>query len=88
MLAADFFEGLTDPRGKDNQTYPFEYLMLMALSATLAGIDSCVGIADYAGTHAFFFSTYFNLPYTPRHDTSLYILSKIVQDEMEIWFRK
>lgn len=88
MIAADFFEGLTDPRAKDNQTYPFEYLMLMALCATLAGIDSCVGIADYAETHAYFFSSYFNLPYTPRHDTFLDILSRIDQDEMEVWFRK
>ena len=88
MIAADFFEGLTDPRAKDNQQYPFEYLMLMALSATLAGIDSCVGIADYAETHASFFSSYFKLSYTPRHDTFLYILSKIDQEEMEAWFRK
>lgn len=88
MKLVEFFEGLTDPRVKDNQKYPFEYLMLMALCATLAGIDSCVGIADYAETYANFFSSYFKLVYTPRHDTFLEILSKMDQNEMEIWFRK
>lgn len=88
MNLVEFFEGLTDPRIKDNQKYPFEYLMLMALCATLAGIDSCLGIADYAETHASFFSSYFNLPYTPRHDTFLEILSRMDQREMETWFRK
>ena len=84
----EFFDGLTDPRAKDNQKYPFEYLMLIALCATLAGIDSCVGIADYAETHEPFFSAYFNLRYTPRHDTFLNILSRLDPAEMEIWFRK
>ena len=88
MVPVDFFEGLTDPRAPDNQKYPFAYLMLMALCAALAGIDSCVGIADYAETHAAFFSSYFNLTYTPRHDTFLNILSRIDKDEMEVWFRK
>lgn len=88
MNFKEFFEGLTDPRVADNVTYPFEYLMLMALCAALAGIDSCVGIADYAETHAEFFSAYFKLPYTPRHDTFLYILSRIDEAKMELWFRK
>lgn len=83
----DFFLGLTDPRVPDNQQYPFEYLMLMALCACMAGIDSCVGIADYAETYASFFSSYFKLPYTPRHDTFLEILSRIDSQEMEKWFR-
>jgi len=84
---SDFFLGLTDPRTPDNQTYPFEYLMLMALCGSMAGISSCVGLADYAETYASFFSSYFKLPYTPRHDTFLELLSRIDSEEMEKWFR-
>lgn len=82
------FDGLTDPRAKDNQKYSFHYLMLITLCATLSGIDSCVGIQDYAEAYVDFFSSYFKTPFTPRHDTFLELLSKLDNQEMEVWFRK
>jgi hypothetical protein len=69
MDITKLFEGLTDPRAKDNQTYPFECLLLIAVCAIMSGIDSFTGIEDYAETHKSFFDSYFKLTYTPTHDT-------------------
>jgi hypothetical protein len=81
------FEGLTDPRDKSQQTYPFEGLMLMAICAAFSGIDSFVGIEDYAETHKDFFDSYFCLSYIPRHDTFNRLFKDLDMDEFESWFR-
>jgi predicted transposase YbfD/YdcC len=81
------FEGLTDPRAKDNQTYPFECLLLIAVSAIMSGIDSFTGIEDYAETHKSFFDSYFKLTYTPTHDTFNRLFQILDINEFEAWFR-
>ena len=82
-----FFKEITDPRHPDKQTYPFEYLMLIAICAAMAGIDSYAGIEDYAETHKEFFDSYFKTPYVPRHDTFIRLFQGIDINEFEQWFR-
>jgi hypothetical protein len=61
--------------------------MFMALCGAMAGIDSFVGIADYAELHKEYFDEYFNHIYTPRHDTFLNLFSRLNMAEFENWFR-
>jgi len=88
MDLSNFFHGLTDPRTPDNQTYPFEALMLMAICGVMAGIDSYTGIEDFSETHKSYFDTYFNLTYIPRHDTFNRLFQALDMGEFENWFRK
>ena len=88
MNIEKLFEGITDPRTKDNQTYPFECLMLIAVCAIMSGTDSFMGIEDYAETHKDFFDSYFNLTYTPTHDTFNRLFQALDINEFEVWFRK
>lgn len=87
MKVKEFFSDLKDPRSPSNQTYPFECLMLMSICAAMAGIDSYVGIEDYAATHKDFFDDYFDLEYTPRHDTFLRLYLSLDMADFERWFR-
>lgn len=87
MNIKEFFSELKDPRSPHNQTYPFECLMLISISAAMAGIDSYVGIEDYAATHKEFFDKYFNLKYTPTHDTFLRLYGLLDKVAFEQWFR-
>jgi predicted transposase YbfD/YdcC len=88
MNLTELFEGLSDLRGTSNQTYPFTYLMLIAICASMAGIDSFVGIEDYAAAHKDFFDRYFGTIYTPRHDTFNRLFQNIDSAKLETWFRK
>ena len=81
-------QSLTDPREVTNQLYPFEYLMLIAICASMAGIDSFVGIEDYAVAHKECFDRYFGVNYIPRHDTFNRLFQLIDVSEIETWFRK
>jgi predicted transposase YbfD/YdcC len=87
MPLTELFSGLEDPRAVDNQKYPFKYLMFISVCAAFSGIDSYVGIEDYAETHKDFFDKYFNLPYVPRHDTFSHLFSLLERDKLETWFR-
>ncbi len=82
------FEGLTDPRKSDNQKYPFPCLMLMATCALMAGIDSFVGIEEYAEIHKDFFDPFSSHIYTPSHDTFRILFQDFDTKEFEVWFRK
>lgn len=88
MNLKKLFEGLTDPRETTNQSYPFEYLMLIAVCASLGGIDSFVGIEDYAIAHKECFDHYFGVNYIPRHDTFNRLFQSLNPSEVEAWFRR
>lgn len=88
MDITNLFEELTDPRDQSGQIYPFENLMLMAVCAAFAGIDSFVGIEDYASTHKDFFDQFFKTSYFPRHDTFNRLFGALDMVEFEQWFRK
>ena len=88
MDITKLFEGLTDPRDQSGQIYPFENLMLIAVCGAFAGIDSFVGIEDYASTHKDFFDQFFKTSYFPRHDTFNRLFGALDMIEFEQWFRK
>lgn len=62
--------------------------MCMAVCALMAGIDSFVGMDDYAKIHKAFFDGYFNHIYTPSHDTFRNLFRDLNMQEFETWFRK
>ena len=88
MDISTLFEGLTDPRKIDNQKYPFCCLMLMAICALMAGIDSFVGMDEYAENNKDFFDQYFEHCYTPSHDTFRRLFQDLDMKEFEDWFRQ
>jgi predicted transposase YbfD/YdcC len=88
MELKKLFEGITDPRETKQQTYPFEYLMLISICSFMAGIDSFVGVEDYATVNKAFFDRYFGARYIPKHDTFNRLFQKLCPRELEVWFRK
>jgi len=54
----------------------------------MAGIDSFVGMDDYAKIHKDFFDRYFNHFYTPTHDTFRKLFRDLDVQEFESWFRR
>ncbi len=64
------FEQVEDPRSSRNQRHPFETLMATSLLASLAGVDSFSGFADFAWAHIDSLKEYFEFPNGPAsHDT-------------------
>jgi hypothetical protein len=88
MELKKLFEGITDPRETKQQTNPFEYLMLISICSFMAGIDSFVGVEDYATVNKAFFDRYFGARYIPKHDTFNRLFQKLCPRELEVWFRK
>ena len=88
MELKKLFEGITDPRETKQQTYPFEYLMLISICAFMAGTDSFVGVEDYATANKAFFNCYFGAKYIPKHDTFNRLFQNLCPRELDVWFRK
>src|SRR3990167_3688983 len=65
-----YFENLQDPRSPRNQKHPFMTLIGTSLLASLAGIDSFSGFADFTESHFEELEKWFKFPSgTPSHDT-------------------
>lgn len=65
-----YFENVSDPRSERNQRHPFTMLIGTTLLASLGGIDSFSGFADFTEAHLDVLSNYFEFPNgTPSHDT-------------------
>ena len=65
-----YFENLQDPRSIRNQKHPFMTLIGTSLLASLAGIDSFSGFADFTESHFDALEKFFKFPCgTPSHDT-------------------
>ena len=68
--ALKYFENLSDPRSKRNQKHPLMTLIGTSLLASLAGIDSFSGFADFTESHIDALNEHFDFPYgLPSHDT-------------------
>ena len=68
--ALKYFEQIEDPRSIRNQKHPFMTLIGTSLLASLAGIDSFSGFADFVESHFEALEKYFEFPYgPPSHDT-------------------
>ncbi len=64
------FEKIQDPRSERNQKHPFMMLIGTSLLASLAGIDSFSGFADFSESHFEKLQEYFDFPHgSPSHDT-------------------
>lgn len=68
--ALKYFSDIEDPRSLRNQKHPLEMLIGTTLLASLAGIDSFSGFADFTEAHYEKLSSYFDFPHgCPSHDT-------------------
>src|SRR6185312_9921327 len=68
--ALSCFETIPDPRSVRNQKHPFMTLIGTTLLASLAGIDSFSGFADFTEAHFDKLEEYFAFPHgVPSHDT-------------------
>ena len=68
--ALKYFENVKDSRSIRNQKHPFMTLIGTSLLASLAGIDSFSGFADYVESHFEALEKYFKFPCgSPSHDT-------------------
>lgn len=68
--ALKYFSDIDDPRSERNQKHPLMTLIGTTLLASLAGIDSFSGFADYTESHYEKLIDYFDFPYgCPSHDT-------------------
>lgn len=66
----DYFREIRDPRSERNQRHPFMTLIGTTLLASLCGIDSFSGFADFTESHFEELEKYFEFPHGfPSHDT-------------------
>ena len=70
MLGAfQYFTDIDDPRVLRNQRHPFMMLIETTLLASLSGIDSFSGFADFTEAHYEKLMEYFDFPYgIPSHE--------------------
>ena len=68
--ALKYFSDIDDPRSLRNQKHPLTMLIGTTLLASLSGIDSFSGFADFTEAHHDKLIDYFDFPYgCPSHDT-------------------
>ena len=68
--ALKYFENVNDPRSSRNQRHPLMMIIGTTLLASLAGIDSFSGYADFTEAHQEELKAYFDFPHgVPSHDT-------------------
>ena len=60
--ALKYFENIQDPRSLRNQKHPFLTLIGTSLLASLAGIDSFSGFADFTESHFEGLEKHFKFP--------------------------
>lgn len=66
----NYFKNVQDPRSARNQKHSFITIIGTTLLASLAGIDSFSGFADFAECHLEELEKHFKFPYgSPSHDT-------------------
>ena len=76
------FEGLEDPRIERSQRHPFESIIAIGFLSVLAGIDSFLGMQDFAEAHQEELRKIIYLPNgIPSHDTIGRLFSRIDVDE-------
>ena len=68
--ALNYFKNIQDPRSNRNQKHPVMTLIGTTLLASLAGIDSFSGFADFTESHFEELEKFFEFPHgSPSHDT-------------------
>lgn len=80
--ALKYFKDIQDPRSIRNQKHPVLMLIGTTLLASLAGIDSFSGFADFTEAHIDELSHYFDFPNgAPSHDTYQRLWEAVNPDE-------
>lgn len=68
--ALKYFKNVTDPRSDRNKKHPVMTIIGTTLLASLAGIDSFSGFADFTESYLEKLEKHFEFPYgPPSHDT-------------------
>jgi predicted transposase YbfD/YdcC len=66
----EYFKNIKDPRSERNKKHPIMTIIGTTLLASLAGIDSFSGFADFTESHFEELKKYFEFPHgSPSHDT-------------------
>ena len=85
----NLFASIEDPRVERTKHHPFESILYIALCATLAGIESWIGMYDYATEHEEILRLYIDLPAgIPSHDTIARVISALDVEQFELCFKE
>jgi predicted transposase YbfD/YdcC len=85
--ALEYFKNIKDPRSSRNQKHPVMTIIGTTLLASLAGIDSFSGFADFTESHFEELEKYFEFPYgPPSHDTYQRFWDAVNPEEFYISF--
>lgn len=83
------FDQVSDPRSLRNQKHPLAMLIGTSMLASLAGIDSFSGFADFTECHQESLKAYFDFPCgPPSHDTYQRLWDAINPDEFHEAFHE
>lgn len=83
------FEKVTDPRSNRNQRHPLVSIIGISLLGAIGGIDSFIGLGDFAEAHLESLEKYFDLPFgAPSHDTFRTLWSMINPEEFNESFHE
>ncbi len=82
------FKELEDPRAQDNQTYPLVSLLIVILSAILAGANTIIDIHLYAQVKSEMFQRLLNLRKAPSYNVFWWLLTRLKPDQIEGCFTR
>jgi predicted transposase YbfD/YdcC len=85
--ALTYFKTIQDPRSNRNQKHPIMTLIGTTLLASLAGIDSFSGFADFTESHFEELEKHFEFPHgPPSHDTYQRFWDEVNPEEFYVSF--
>jgi predicted transposase YbfD/YdcC len=82
------FKELEDPRAQDNQTYPLVSLLIVILSAILAGANTIIDIHLYAQVKSEMFQRLLNLRKAPSYNVFWWLLTRLKPGQVEGCFAR
>ncbi len=82
------FNELEDPRVQDNQTYPLVSLLIIILSAILAGANTIIDIHLYAQVKYEMFQRLLNLHKAPSYNVFWWLLTRLKPGQVEGCFAR
>jgi predicted transposase YbfD/YdcC len=82
------FKELEDPRAQDNQTYPLVSLLIVILSAILAGANTIIDIHLYAQVKSEMFQRLLNLRKVPSYNVFWWLLTRLKPGQVEGCFAR
>ena len=77
------FEGVEDPRVQDNLSYPLVDVLIITLSAILAGANTILDIYDYAELKTDMFQRILKIERTPGYNVFWWLLTRLNPKQIE-----